>query len=57
MITLPKALDAQKTFEDDIKRLSEMAFPLLRDPSTINDLLSYQLISGAISATADSQES
>ena len=57
MITLPKALDAQKTFEDDIKRLSEMAFPLLRDPSTINDLLSYQMISGAISATADSKES
>lgn len=27
--------------------------PLLRDPATLKDLLSYQLISGAISATSD----
>jgi allophanate hydrolase len=31
--------------------LQKLLQPLLRDPSTIRDLLSYQLISGAVSAT------
>ncbi|MDG1935589.1 MAG: urea amidolyase [Paracoccaceae bacterium] len=56
MITLPEALDLQKSFEDDIKRLSERVSPLIRDPSTMNDLLSYQLISGAISANSTAEE-
>jgi hypothetical protein len=56
MITLPEALDVQKSFEDDIKRLSERTSPLIRDPSTMNDLLSYQLISGAISANSTAEE-
>ena len=56
MITLSQALEIQKSFANDIKRISELTSPLTRDPGTMNNLLSYQLISGAISANFTVEE-
>ena len=57
MVTLTEALSVQKSFENNIKQLSERMRPLIRDPSTMTDLLAYQLISGAISADNTAEES
>ena len=56
MITLTEALELQNSFENDIKRLNERVSLLIRDPSTMTDLLSYQLISGAISGNSNAEE-
>ncbi|WP_187431471.1 5-oxoprolinase subunit C [Roseobacter fucihabitans] len=47
------AIDIEKRARREIKSLSSQAQPLVRDPHDIADLLSYQLISGAVSASAD----
>lgn len=48
MITLEAADDIAARYAKDIAALSRRATPLIRDPATIPDLLSYQLISGMI---------
>lgn len=48
MITLEAADDIAARYAKDIAALSRRASPLIRDPATIPDLLSYQLISGMI---------
>lgn len=48
MITLDQADDIAARYAKDIAALSRRATPLIRDPATIPDLLSYQLISGMI---------
>lgn len=55
-IGLQEALIVQTQYEQELSRLPAKALPLVRDPHEMGDLLSYQLISGAISATADSKE-
>ncbi|MEP2628261.1 MAG: biotin-dependent carboxyltransferase family protein [Rhizobiaceae bacterium] len=52
-ITLDQAIDDERRARADIKALPTQVMPLIRDPHDIADLLSYQLISGAISATDD----
>ena len=56
MITLKEALNVQKSFEKNITELRRRVRPLIRDPITMNNLLAYQLISGAISANATPEE-
>lgn len=46
-------LEAQARFDASLKALPGACRPLLRDPAAIRGLLSYQLISGAVSADAD----
>ncbi|MEC8629477.1 MAG: biotin-dependent carboxyltransferase family protein [Pseudomonadota bacterium] len=48
MITLEAADEIAARYAKDIAALSRRATPLIRDPATIPDLLSYQLISGMI---------
>lgn len=48
MITLEQADEIAARHAKDIAALSRRATPLIRDPATIPDLLSYQLISGMI---------
>jgi biotin-dependent carboxylase-like uncharacterized protein len=55
-IGLQEALNVQTQYEQELLRLPAKALPRVRDPHEMADLLSYQLISGAISATADSKE-
>lgn len=50
-VALQDAVALQAAFEKDLLGLPRRVEPLLRDPHDIPDLLSYQLISGAISAT------
>lgn len=50
-VPLEEAVAIQTAFEADLKRLPSRVEPLVRDPHDIPDLLSYQLISGMISAT------
>lgn len=50
MISIEQAIAAQSRALADIKALASKVTPLVRDPAMIRDLLSYQLISGAISA-------
>ncbi|MEX0348860.1 MAG: biotin-dependent carboxyltransferase family protein [Paracoccaceae bacterium] len=50
-VRLDEALALQTAFEKDLARLPARPEPLLRDPHDISDLLSYQLVSGVISAT------
>ncbi len=49
-ITLDQALAAQTRYEMTLKGLKNACQPLIRDVADMGDLLSYQLISGAISA-------
>ncbi len=50
-VSLEQAVTLQAAFEADLARLPGRIEPLVRDPHDIPDLLSYQLISGMISAT------
>lgn len=50
-VSLEQASALQAAFEADLAHLPGRVEPLVRDPHDIPDLLSYQLISGMISAT------
>ncbi len=50
-VSLEQATILQAAFEADLARLPGRVEPLVRDPHDIPDLLSYQLISGMISAS------
>lgn len=50
-VSLDEALALQHAFRADLAKLPARTEPLLRDPHDIADLLSYQLISGVVSAT------
>lgn len=52
-ITLQEAIAIERRTVDALRSLGNRTFPLVRDPATLRDLLSYQLISGAISGTAN----
>ena len=52
-VTRDEAVDIERRARVDLKKLAQRVHPLIRDPHKIQDLLSYQLISGAISASAD----
>ena len=52
-ISLEEAIALETRARAALKALSGMVEPLVRDPHDIADLLSYQLISGAVSAIAD----
>ncbi|WP_299408448.1 biotin-dependent carboxyltransferase family protein [uncultured Roseobacter sp.] len=52
-ISHAEAIEIEKRARNEVKALATKAQPLVRDPSDIADMLSYQLISGAVSATAD----
>ena len=52
-VTREKAIELETRAQNELKGLARRVTPLIRDPATIRDLLSYQLVSGAISATAD----
>lgn len=52
-VTMPEAIALQARFSLDLKNLPGTVTPLIRDPSELRDLLSFQLISGAISAQAN----
>ncbi len=55
-IPLEQAMEAQQAFETTLAGLTKSCQPLIRDVAEISDLLSYQLISGAISAHFDAGE-
>ncbi|WP_436398290.1 biotin-dependent carboxyltransferase family protein [Roseobacter sp. S98] len=52
-ISLEEAIALETRARAVLKALSGMVEPLVRDPHDIADLLSYQLVSGAVSAIAD----
>ena len=52
-ITMEEAVALQQRHTHEMSTLRSRVAPLVRDPAKIRDLLSYQLISGAISATAN----
>ena len=52
-ITLDDAREAELAARKTLKALPGKTQPLVRDPHDIADLLSYQLVSGVISATSD----
>jgi allophanate hydrolase len=52
-VDMADAIALQSRYQSELKILKSRITPLIRDPSTIRDLLAYQLISGAISATAN----
>ncbi|NIZ62870.1 urea amidolyase [Sedimentitalea sp. CY04] len=52
-VTLEQGLEIQARHDAYVKSLPSRCEPLVRDPSDMANLLSYQLISGAISADAD----
>ncbi len=52
-VTLDQALDLEARDQADLRQLPQQCQPLLRDPSGLSNLLSMQLIGGAVSATAD----
>lgn len=52
-VTLEQGLEIQARYDALVKALPSRCAPLIRDPSDMADLLSYQLISGAVSAGAD----
>lgn len=56
-ISLAEGLAAQVQYDKMIKALPMRCKPLLRDPAMMQDLLSYQLISGVVSADAEPFES
>ncbi len=49
-VTLDQAVALQAAFQSTLARLPSQTEPLVRDPHDIPDLLSYQLISGMVSA-------
>lgn len=52
-IDLPEARSIEQRATTAREHLAGTVTPLVRDPHSIRDLLSYQLISGAVSATAN----
>jgi allophanate hydrolase len=52
-VTMEEAIAIEKRTRAEAKALAGQVQPLIRDPHDISDLLSYQLVSGAVSATAD----
>jgi biotin-dependent carboxylase-like uncharacterized protein len=52
-IDMDQAVALQNRYFADLKTLKSRVTPLIRDPARIRDLLSYQLISGAVSANAN----
>ena len=52
-VTLDEARSIEIRARSEIKSLRGQVQPLVRDPHDIQDLLSYQLVGGVISATAD----
>lgn len=52
-ITLEEAIAAQTSFVKSVSDLRKRVVPLLRDVHDMADLMTYQLISGAVSADAD----
>lgn len=48
-----EALEAERRYRADLAALPNALYPLIRDPHDIGDLLSYQLISGAIAGTEE----
>lgn len=55
-VDMPEAIALQARYLADLKALKSRVTPLVSDPASIRDLLAYQLISGAVSATADPYE-
>lgn len=54
-VTMEQALAAQAQFEAGLKGLKKSCQPMVRDVADMADLLSYQLISGVISAHLDKE--
>lgn len=52
-IDLDEAMTVQRQELGRRQRLGEQCRPLIRDPGTLSDLLSYQLVSGAITGETD----
>ncbi|MDE4276792.1 biotin-dependent carboxyltransferase family protein [Phaeobacter gallaeciensis] len=52
-VSLEEGLQIQDAYDRALRALPGGCHPLLRDPADIQDLLSYQLVSGAVSALAD----
>jgi allophanate hydrolase len=52
-IEMDQAVSLQSRYVKDLKTLAMRVTPLVRDLADIRDLLSYQLIGGAVSANAD----
>lgn len=52
-IDMDQAVALQNRYMADLKTLRSRVTPLIRDPARIRDLLTYQLISGTVSATSD----
>ena len=55
-VTQEQALAAQSLYETTLEGLKSACHPLIRDVADMDDLLSYQLISGAISAHDDAYD-
>lgn len=55
-ISLEDAIALEAQHRRDLKALGGKLIVLVRDPATIKNLLSYQLVSGAVSATSDPYE-
>ncbi|MCD9149913.1 5-oxoprolinase subunit C family protein [Pseudophaeobacter flagellatus] len=52
-VTLEEGLALQARYDAQVKSIPGRCMPLLRDPALMQDLLAYQLISGAVSADTD----
>ncbi|WP_297755335.1 urea amidolyase [uncultured Shimia sp.] len=52
-VTLEQAIEAETRARDAVKGLRSKVHPLIRDPRDMPDLLSYQLISGAIAGNEE----
>ena len=52
-IALEEAVALERSEAERRKGLGSLCFPLIRDPRTMSNLLSYQLISGAIAGEDD----
>ena len=52
-IEMDQAVALQSRYLKELKSLASSVVPLVRDPANIRDLLSYQLVGGAVSADAD----
>lgn len=52
-VDVAEAVAIQSRHYHEVATLRSRVTPLIRDPATLRDLLSYQLVGGAVSATAD----
>lgn len=52
-VTLDEAIQIEQRAANEREELAKRLTPLIRDPARMRDLLSYQLISGAVSARND----